>query len=78
MVVVGKSRLYKNNQTTVPSIIRKELNIKQDSIINWELNSDNSVTIKINDEKTTLRDLAGIGKSNEKTNAVELKRGLYK
>lgn len=78
MVNVGTTKIYKNNQTTVPSKIRKLFNVSEDTEVDWDLNSDNIITISFKTKKTSIRDLAGLGKSKEITNAVELKRGLYK
>ena len=78
MVNVGTTKIYKNNQTTVPSKIRKLFDVSEDTEVDWDLNSDNVITISFKTKKTSIRDLAGLGKSKEITNAVELKRGLYK
>ena len=78
MVNIGTTKIYKNNQTTVPSKIRKLFNVSEDTEVDWDLNSDNIITISFKTKKTSIRDLAGLGKSKEITNAVELKRGLYK
>ena len=78
MVNIGTTKIYKNNQTTVPSKIRKLFNVSEDTEVDWDLNSDNVITISFKTKKTSIRDLAGLGKSKEITNAVELKRGLYK
>ncbi|WP_295621990.1 AbrB/MazE/SpoVT family DNA-binding domain-containing protein [uncultured Methanobrevibacter sp.] len=78
MVNVGTTKIYKNNQTTIPSKIRKEFNITEDTIIDWELNSDKTITLTFKSKKSSIMDLVALGKSKERTNAVELKRGLYK
>lgn len=78
MVNVGTTKIYKNNQTTIPSKIRKLFDISEDTVVDWDLNSDNIITITFKTKKTSIRDLAGLGSSKEITNAVELKRGLYK
>lgn len=77
MVNIGETKVYKNNQTTIPSKVRKELNISEDSIINWDLNPDKTITISVKNKKPSVKDLVGLGSSKEVTNAVELKRGLY-
>lgn len=77
MVNIGETKVYKNNQTTIPSKVRKELNISEDSIINWDLNPDKTITISVKNKKPAVKDLVGLGSSKEVTNAVELKRGLY-
>ena len=46
--------------------------------MDWDLNSDNVITITFKSKKSSIHDLAGLGKSKETTNAVELKRSLYK
>ena len=78
MVNVGITRVYKNNQTTIPSKVRNKLGLDKESIITWELNADGTVTLSFEKKKVSIKDLAGLGKSKEVTNAVELKRGLYK
>ena len=78
MVNVGTTKIYKNNQTTIPSKIRKLFDVSEDTEVDWDLNSDNVITITFKTKKTSIRDLVGLGKSKEITNAVELKRGLYK
>ncbi|KZX12333.1 AbrB/MazE/SpoVT family DNA-binding domain-containing protein [Methanobrevibacter oralis] len=77
MVNVGVTKVYKNNQTTIPSKVRKELNISENSIISWDLNPDKTITISVKSEKPSVKDLVGLGSSKEVTNAVNLKRGLY-
>ena len=51
MVNVGVTKVYKNNQTTIPSKVRKELNISENSIISWDLNPDKTITISVKSEK---------------------------
>lgn len=77
MVNVGTTKIYKNNQITIPSKIRKELNISKESVINWSLNSDKTITLKVENKKPSVKDLIGLGSSKEVTNAVDLKRSLY-
>lgn len=77
MVNVGITKVYKNNQITVPSTIRKALGITEESLIKWDLKSDGTVSLSVLSEKPSIRDFAGIAHSKEVTNAVELKRGLY-
>lgn len=77
MVNVVTTKIYKNNQITIPSKIRKELNISEESVINWIINPDKTITLKIENKKPSVKDLIGLGSSEEVTNAVELKRGLY-
>ena len=59
MVNVGVTKVYKNNQTTIPSKVRKELNISENSIISWDLNPDKTITISVKSEKPSVKDLVG-------------------
>ena len=72
------TKIYKNNQTTAPSKIRKFFNVSEDSKMDGDLNSDNVITITFKTKKTSIMDLVGLGKSKEITNAVIMKRALYK
>lgn len=78
MVNVGTTRIYKNNQTTIPSKIRKLFDVSENTVVDWDLNSENVITITFKTKRSSIHDLVGLGKSKEITNAVELKRGLYK
>lgn len=79
MINMGITKVYPNNQTVIPSKIRKEFNITNDTLVEWNINSDNLVILTFKSEKPKLSDMAGLGKgkTNEKTNAVDLKRSLY-
>ncbi len=48
-------------------------------MVEKNINDDIMVILNFKDEKPKISDLAGLGKgkSNEKTNAVNLKRSLY-
>lgn len=78
MVSVGTTKIYQNKQTIIPSKVRKELEINENTIIDWSINPDKTVTLTFKNKKATIGDLAGLGRSKEKTNAVDLKRSLYK
>lgn len=77
MVTIITTKIYKNNQIIIPSKIRKELNISDNSCVNWILNNDKTITLKIENKKPSVKDLIGLGSSDNVTNAVDLKRGLY-
>ena len=51
MVNVGTTRIYKNNQTTIPSKIRKLFDVSEDTVMDWDLNSDNVITITFKSKK---------------------------
>ena len=74
----GVTKVYKNNQTTIPSKVRNELKLNAGSTITWKLNANGTVTLIFETKEVSIEDLSGLGKSKEVTNAVELKRELYK
>ena len=71
MVTARVTKVYKNNQ--IPS----KVNLNTNSRITWELNENGTVTLNFKTKEVSIEDLAGLGKSKEVTNAVELKRELY-
>lgn len=79
MINMGITKIYPNNQTVIPSKIRKEFNITKDTLVEWNVTHDNLVILTFTSSKPKISDLAGLskGKNNEKTNAVDLKRSLY-
>ena len=79
MINVGITKIYPNNQTVIPSTIRNRFKITKDTLVEWNINGDDMVILTFKSEKPKISDLAalGKGKSNEKTNAVNLKRSLY-
>ena len=67
------SKLYNNNQTIVPSEIRKKHNLKPGSIIEWIEDDDGEIKIKFR-PKSELKDIVGILNTKKPTNAVKLKK----
>lgn len=72
--MMESTKMYKGFQTVVPAKIRKELNIKQEEIIDWKSDVDTRTIVLSFREKESIMDLAGIVKMEEETDAVELKR----
>ncbi|MGL4669549.1 MAG: AbrB/MazE/SpoVT family DNA-binding domain-containing protein [Methanobacteriaceae archaeon] len=69
------TKLYSNNQTVVPSEIRKKFHLKADDIIEWNIKEDKKAELTFR-KKLTDQDMIGIIKVKEPTNAVELKKNL--
>lgn len=78
MINIATTKLYKNNQTAVPSEIRKEFGLKPDVLIYWNKNEKGEIFVEFKENNLSFDDLVGIGSSPDKTNSVNLKRGLYK
>ena len=62
--------------TTIPKEIRKNYDIDNDTVVEWAINEKGNPEINFR-KKRRFKDLVGAFKTEEKTNAVELKRSLY-
>ena len=76
MLILATSKIQSNYQTTIPKEIRKNYDIDNDTVVEWALNENGNPEINFR-KKRNFKDLVGAFKSDEKTNAVELKRSLY-
>ncbi|MDO5832487.1 MAG: hypothetical protein Q4Q14_06565 [Methanobrevibacter sp.] len=52
--ILATTKLYRNNQTAVPSIICDKFDVDVDTIIEWGINEKNEPVIKFR-KKETLR-----------------------
>ena len=76
MLILATSKIKSNYQTTIPKEIRKNYDIDNDTVVEWAINENGNPEINFR-KKRNFKDLVGAFKSDEKTNAVELKRSLY-
>lgn len=76
-MIYADTKIYKNYQTSIPSKIREECNIGPDDIVEWFLDDDGKVTLTFR-KKVTFNQMRGSIKLNNKTNAVDLEKELYK
>ena len=76
MLILATSKIQSNYQTTIPKEIRKNYDIDNDTVVEWDINENGNPEINFR-KKRNFKDLVGAFKSDEKTNAVELKRSLY-
>ena len=76
MLILATSKIQSNYQTTIPKEIRKNYDISNDTIVEWAINDKGNPEINFR-KKISFKDLGGAFKTEEKTNAVELKRSLY-
>lgn len=76
-LVIIETTVYKKNQTTIPSEIRKRFNVKPDDIMLWEENKNGEIVINFR-KKLSFKDMKGAGTLKEPTNAVQLEKDLYK
>ena len=76
MLILATSKIQSNYQTTIPKEIRKNYDIDNDTVVEWSINNNGNPEINFR-KKRNFKDLVGAFKSDERTNAVELKRSLY-
>ena len=74
--ILATTKLYSNNQTAVPSIIRDKFDVNGDTIIEWGINEKNEPIIKFR-KKRNIEDLIGMVQLDEITDSVKLKKELY-
>ena len=74
MLILATSKIQSNYQTTIPKEIRKNYDIDNDTVVEWAINENGNPEINF---RRSFKNLAGAFKTDEKTNAVELKRSLY-
>ena len=75
MLILATSKIQSNYQTTIPKEIRKNYDIDDDTVVEWAINNNGNPEINFR-KKRNFKDLVGAFKSDERTNAVELKRSL--
>ena len=72
------TKMYKNNQTVIPSFIRKKYGVSENTIITWIEDDEGNITVHFR-EKVNFEDMLGAGSMvKEKTDSVQLKKELYK
>ena len=76
MHILATSKIQSNYQTTIPKEIRKNYDIDNDTVVEWAINDNGNPEINFR-KKRSFKNLVGAFKSDERTNAVELKRSLY-
>ena len=76
MLILATSKIQSNYQTTIPKEIRKNYDIDDDTIVEWSINNNGNPEINFR-KKRNFKDLVGAFKSDERTNAVDLKKSLY-
>lgn len=76
-IMVIETKVYKKNQTTIPSVYRKKYNVKPDDIVEWEENDRGEIVVSFR-KRLSFRDMIGAGTLKTPTNAVQLEKELYK
>ena len=71
------TKIYENNQTAIPSLIRKKFNIGKNDLVEWSINEQGEPEIKFR-KKTSFKDIRSKGKLDHTTNSTDLKKELYR
>lgn len=58
-MIVAKTKIYNNYQTSIPKPIREEYNITQDTIVEWGISEAGEPEVKFR-EKVKLKDIIGL------------------
>lgn len=72
MNMKSQTKISKGFQTVVPSELRKKFQVDPGDIVEWR-STDEGAMVRFR-KKMSLNEIAGIVKSGEKTDAVELKK----
>ena len=67
------TKVYKSNQTAIPSEIRKKFNVTPDDIVEWNINENGKPELTFR-KKIELNDVLGLIKDEIHYNSVELKK----
>jgi AbrB family looped-hinge helix DNA binding protein len=70
------TKVYNNNQISIPSKIRKRFNVKADDVVEWI--EENNGEIKVNfREKSKLNDIVSIATNKKAIDSVKIQKKLY-
>ena len=73
MTILMTTKVYNNNQTSIPSKIRKRFNVKADDVVEWI--EENNEEIKVNfREKSKLNDIVSIATSKKAIDSVKIQK----
>ncbi len=74
--MVIETKVYKNNQTTIPEVYRKKYDVQPGDIVEWEENDCGEIVVSFK-KKLSFSDMIGVGTVKTSTNAVQLEKKLY-
>ena len=69
------TKIYENNQTVIPSEIRKKFKVEPEDIIEWTINEDGKTELEFR-KKSTLKDIIGKAKAKKPIDSVELQKKI--
>ena len=71
--MMAKTSIYPKYQTTIPKEIRKRLDLKENYVIEWDINENGKVELTFR-KKLTEEDIAGMIKKELPYDSVEIKK----
>ena len=71
--MVIETKVYKNNQTTIPEVYRKKYDVQPGDIVEWEENDCGEIVVSFR-KKLSFSDMIGVGTVKTSTNAVQLEK----
>ena len=71
--MMAKTSIYPKYQTTIPKEIRKKLDLKENYVIEWDINENGKVELTFR-KKLTEEDIAGMIKKELPYDSVEIKK----
>ena len=69
-------RIDELGRIVIPKEIRKKNNIDKETVLEWSIDKEGNTIVNFR-KRRDIRNLIGAFSTEEKTNAVELKRSLY-
>ncbi len=69
------TKVYDNNQTAIPSEIRKKFNVQANDIVEWFVNEDGEINIFFR-KKSRLNDIVGIVSSKKPIDSVKIQKRI--
>ncbi len=75
-MIYADTKISKNNQTAIPPIIMKMLNLGSDDIVEWVLDDEGKVTLNLR-KKLRFEKMRGSIDLGYKTNSVDLENEIY-
>lgn len=71
--MIAKTNIYPKYQTTIPKEIRKKLDLKENCVVEWDINKNGKVELTFR-KKVTEKDIAGMIKKELPYDSVEIKK----
>lgn len=74
--ILATSKIHGNFQTNIPEEIIEKNNIDRETVLEWSIDKEGNTIVNFR-KRRDIGNLIGAFSTEEKTNAVELKRSLY-